>query len=408
VVTVGRVNGEDAVEVPDHVLRSALDFAISVAAADSRHRPPLPIPAELRRFLRSPKLTGAALGVVRRAVDGDHDFRKHVASRATAELVDPVGMLWLDRPDGWQAAIVDLLPQADAESAMRREERRRAAAQEAALRARAEAQVATSQLERERSAHQAALTEIDRLRAEIEEMRKRLRESQRAEHAALQARAKMEGELTEVRLRVSEPAPVVEPGPAIDADALRRLVDRAASVAADLGTVLASARVALEPPAGENVADPRRRSRRVPLRLPGGVRADSPESAEFLLRAAGAQVLVDGYNVAKLGWPSLDLEHQRQQCILAAENLGKRWNLALTVVFDGAAVEGSHARSRRRVRIVYSPAGVSADDVLRHEVANAAPEQPVVVVTNDRAIVADVTADGANTVRSDLFLALAR
>ena len=119
-------------------------------------------------------------------------------------------------------------------------------------------------------------------------------------------------------------------------------------------------------------------------------------------------MLVDGYNVAKLGWPSLDLDHQREQCIGAAENIAKRWNIAMTIVFDGASVEGAHSATRRKVRITYSPAGVSADDVLRGEVACVEVTKPVVVVTNDRAIITDVVALGANTVASDDFLVLLR
>lgn len=402
------MNADDAVDVPDHVLRSALEFAISVAVTDTRQRGSLSIPVELRRFMRSPKLSGTALAAVRRAVEGDHDFRKHVASRATDELVDRVGLLWLDRPDGWAAAILDLLPPAEREAVRRREDRRQEAAQETAARAKAEIDAAVAQFERERLAHRDALVEIDRLRAELDDVRKRLREAQRNEHAATQARAKADADLAAARSLLAQSPAVTEPEPSVDIEALRRLIDQAKNVAGELGDVLATARGALEPPANEGVSSSPRRARRVPLRLPGGVLVDSLESAEFLLRAPAVNVLVDGYNVAKLGWPLLDLEQQRQQCILAAENLTKRWNLALTVVFDGADVAGSHAGGRRRVRIVYSPAGVSADDVLRSEVASAAAEQSVVVVTNDRAIIADVIADGANTVRSDLFLSLAR
>jgi hypothetical protein len=49
---------------------------------------------------------------------------------------------------------------------------------------------------------------------------------------------------------------------------------------------------------------------------------------------------------------------------------------------------------------------VLADDVIRAEVRSADPEQPIVVVTNDRAVVADVKAAGANTIRSEVFLSL--
>jgi hypothetical protein len=47
---------------------------------------------------------------------------------------------------------------------------------------------------------------------------------------------------------------------------------------------------------------------------------------------------------------------------------------------------------------------VIADDVIRNEVAAIPASTPVVVVTNDQAIITDVRAAGANTVRSDQFL----
>ena len=45
----------------------------------------------------------------------------------------------------------------------------------------------------------------------------------------------------------------------------------------------------------------------------------SSAAAEFLLRS-GASVLVDGYNVAKLAWPDLDLAGQRIVLLDAIEN----------------------------------------------------------------------------------------
>ena len=54
-------------------------------------------------------------------------------------------------------------------------------------------------------------------------------------------------------------------------------------------------------------------------------------------------------------------------------------------MFDGADVPGASAPTRRLVRVVFSPAGVIADDVLRAEVGALPLTQPVVVVTNDQA-----------------------
>ena len=325
-------------------------------------------------------------------------------------------MLWLSRPDGWAQAIVELLPQTinDDETVIRRETRRRVAAEESVVRARAEVLALTADLKREIASRGELAAEADGLRAELDDVRRRLREAQRAEHAASQALAKVEAELLEARQAAPETRSEICETPAtsaIDAAAVRGLIGGALSAAGDVARLLNQALGEIEP--DEEVASspspPRRGpTRRAAVALPGGVLAGSIEASEFLLRTAGAKVLVDGYNVAKLGWPSLELDHQRDQCIVAAENLAKRWNIAMTIAFDGATVEGAHASKRRRVRVVYSPAGVSADDLLRAEVAGIRRDQPVVVVTNDRAIITDVVAVGANTVSSDDFLVLTR
>jgi predicted RNA-binding protein with PIN domain len=51
---------------------------------------------------------------------------------------------------------------------------------------------------------------------------------------------------------------------------------------------------------------------------------------------------------------------------------------------------------------------VIADDVIRDEVRRLPAARPVVVVTNDQAIVRDVRALGANTMSSDQLLSLMR
>ncbi len=410
------MSGERAADVPDQALRSALEFAVGIAAAGVKVRPPLSFPVELKRFLRFHKLPPTALSQVREAVEGDDDFRRRLASVATSDLVDQVGLLWLSRPDGWADTIADVLPEkvVDHETEMRRAERRRQAAEESATRARAELISLGGELERERAAKTLLVAEADRLHAELDDLRQRLREAQRAEHAAAQALAKAEAELLDSRRPPAEPVAPSPALPELDTAAVRSLLDGAVSASSEALRLLAAALAEIEPVDGAAASEPaaparhRRPARRIPIRLPGGVLAGSVESAEFLLRTAGAQVLIDGYNVAKLGWPALDLDHQRQQCITVTENLAKRWNIAMTIVFDGATIEGAHASGRRRVRIIYSPEGVSADDVLRAELAAANRDQPVVVVTNDRAIVTDVVAAGANTVASDAFLALTR
>ncbi len=145
---------------------------------------------------------------------------------------------------------------------------------------------------------------------------------------------------------------------------------------------------------------------RVPLSLPGGVARDSRRATEFLLRAAGALVLVDGYNVAKLGWPEEDLAGAAQP--LHRPRRDRR----------PPAGERHHGRLRRRrrdrgarreaahVRVSYSEPGELADDVIRREAAGSSVERPLVVVTNDQAVRRAVQAAGANLVTSEAFLQL--
>ncbi|MEP7045770.1 MAG: NYN domain-containing protein [Ilumatobacteraceae bacterium] len=408
------MNGENTFDVPDEALRSALEFAVGIAAAGAKLRPPLPFPVELKRFLRFHKLPPAALAQVRAAVEGDPEFRRRLASVATAELMDEIGVLWLSRPGGWPQSIAQLMPQTvvDNDAALRREERRRLAAQEAAARARAEVLGLVAELDRERATKAALSAERDRLRGESDDLRKRLRHAQRTEHATAQSLSRVEAELIEVRRKVLvQTEPTVPAPPPVDAAAVRLLIDDAMAASTDIVRLLAEALDGITPvDEGPAPSRPARqaRVRRKAIRLPGGVLTDTTEGAEFLLRVKGVVILIDGYNVAKLGWPTLDLEQQREQCILTIENMAKRWNIGMTIVFDGASVEGAHSATRRKVRIAYSPAGVSADDVLRAEVGTTDVGRNVVVVTNDRAIISDVVAAGANTISSDTLLSLLR
>jgi predicted RNA-binding protein with PIN domain len=117
--------------------------------------------------------------------------------------------------------------------------------------------------------------------------------------------------------------------------------------------------------------------------------------------------VVDGYNVAKLGWPSCSLAEQRDALLDALESLVRRVGTRVLVVFDGARVVAP-ATGRKLLRVVFTAEGTLADDEIRRVVAELPTDQPVVVVTNDKAILADVRGDGANTVSSDHLLAVLR
>ena len=329
---------------------------------------------------------------------------------ATRELVDEIGMLWLTRPDGWQDQAATLAagsgPRSlDDAGELRREQRRREAAEAAATRSRLDLTSAREQLAAAQAAAAVNDAEVQRLAAELAAMRTQLQQLERAvkkraagADAATERAGSIEAELAGVRAELAAAvaardaalADRAEPhGGAFDVERVRALLHEA--LAATRG------------PAASG-----RRRQRKPIAVPGGLYGNSDAAAEHLLRTPDVVVLIDGYNVAKLGWPGLSLEQQRNKCIETAENVARRWGTLLHVIFDGTTVVGARASGRRLVRVSYSPEGVIADDVLRAEVAALDADRHVVVVTNDQAVITDIRAAGANSLSSDAFLALAR
>ena len=352
-----------AAELSDEALRSALEFAVAIAAVGVKLRPPMPVPPGFKPYLRFQKLPSVALTTLRAAVETDATFLHRLSVVATPELVDEVGMLWLTRPDGWQATAaavaLNSVPDADEAGELRREQKRRKAAEAVAARSRLEAAALSDQLEVERAARAALAANARQLKSELAAARAQIRQ-------------------------------------------LERSVEK-------LGKAVAQGAVEAKPASKPRKAQPDAvRRHRKPIAVPGGMHGNSEAAGEHMLRFPGVTVLVDGYNVAKLGWKSLSLERQRTACIDAAENIARRWGTALHVVFDGSSVVGAASPKRRLIRVSYSPEGVIADDVLRAEVAAIDLARPVVVVTNDQAVVNDVRAAGANVLSSDTFLVLAR
>lgn len=117
------------------------------------------------------------------------------------------------------------------------------------------------------------------------------------------------------------------------------------------------------------------------------------------LQLPGAHLIVDGYNVTKLLYDHLSLSQQRDRLVRSLGSVAVRTGADVTVVFDGAGVVAP-AASTPRVRVMFSPAGVIADDIIR-DVARAEPHgRVVIVVTSDREIINDVTVVGARTAGS--------
>lgn len=405
-------------EIEHRHLRSALEFAVLIAAEGQKRRPPLPYPKDLKSFLTKQRLAASSLGKVRRAIEADPKFRNAISVGALPELVDEVGVLWLGALPGWEANAQTIIAERseseasiDLQRDLKRAEKRRMSAEQAAARSQAELihrDVTITAHALEVDALQADVAklsdEITELRAELVDTRNEIRHARDRERAAL---AKS-GEPAAVAQPAQQLEPVVLQVSPIEAEraaeALRRLAE-AAVASRDFAEHIESLLGEHDSSDGaERPSHSSQRGVRTPMSLPGGVIATSAEAAQHLVRS-DAMVFIDGYNVAKLAWPDRSLEQQRDALIDRVENMVRRHGTDITVVFDGSSLVGAHAPRRRSARVVYSPEGVSADDVIRSEVDRLPVDQHVVVVTNDREIVRDVRAVGANVIPSNAFIA---
>lgn len=397
--------------LPDRELRKALKFALGMAHLAPREGGP-EVPSGLRTFLLAHRdLRDTDLARVRGLLEEAGTFREWVGVRSNVEICGEAGHLWLSRPEGWLERVggsTASAPDTGGEGGAA-ERRRREAAESKLAQLRTEADALRSTV-----ATQAAEISSLRERLATEERRSAAADRLADERASTARRGSGERDKAVARAEAAEAELDALRHRLAEAEAARDalLADAASSWAESaevhrVRSLLAEAHGVLE----ALVAVPstgRQGARRAPQAIPGSAYGDDLATLQHLLRVPGIHVVVDGYNVAKLGWPSLSLVQQRDRCIEATEGMASRFGTRIHVVFDGATIPGASTTARRLVRVSYSPAGVSADDVIRHEVAALDPSIPVAVVTNDRAIVRDVKAMGANTVPSDAAVALAR
>jgi predicted RNA-binding protein with PIN domain len=195
----------------------------------------------------------------------------------------------------------------------------------------------------------------------------------------------------------------------VDPALLEELARQAENLAAGLrrlaeGTTReAPKRRPAERPAGKRSA-----RRRAPVRLPQGMVEDDPAAIEAMVRTRGVAVIVDGYNVSMLAWPGLTAAEQRERLCDALSEFQLRFRCEVTVVFDGAEVQGVRPLRRRNLRVVFSAAGQEADEVVVGEVMFRPDEVPVIVVSSDREVRTGAEAEGATVLAADVLLQLMR
>jgi len=140
----------------------------------------------------------------------------------------------------------------------------------------------------------------------------------------------------------------------------------------------------------------------------GRLAADEPGVIDVLLGMPQAHLIVDGYNVTKSGFPDLPLEDQRGRLVTGLGALAARTGAEVTCVFDGGRVEtrvSGSSGAGRRVRVVFSPPGEIADEVIKRLVRAEPAGRVVVVCTADQEIVTETTRAGARIVSPTALLA---
>jgi predicted RNA-binding protein with PIN domain len=375
-----------------------------------------------------------------------------VASHLTEDAVGEAGWLWLTRPEGWEARLDELRKgQQEQEHALHEEraeresQRRLAGAEDRARRAEValagrtrEVAQAIDAFEREQALRAQADAELARIVDTIDELTQQrnaaVRRLKEVEAELAQRSADLRHARHEMRMRdaeVAEPtiappvASAVSASPRSDAR-LSGLVADAARAAELLSGALAAASELLAPTADESPAAapafaPAERPTpvaarpavssppRVPLRLPPGVTDETVEAVDHLVRAPGALLLVDGYNISQAAWYQDPIARQRTRLVDALAELHARSGVEVEVVFDGADVDRISDRPvRPAVRVRFSASGVEADDVLLELVDAAPPRRPVIVASSDHRVRDGARRRGANVVGARQLLGALR
>jgi predicted RNA-binding protein with PIN domain len=427
--------------LPESVRRHLSELAAAVLGELDA----LQVPPSLQRVraFAPARRARAGIGPLSVALDRDATFRQQVAAawRALHEDLaaaidagsipaasDPslaLSGVYLLRPAQWESMIdtlVTAVEQMGAHVAV--------AQSEAALRA--EAKTAREECDRLRELLDRQQSKTAALEEELAAARREIRK-QRSD--ADRARAQARGVLAEVALereqlqeqarshqaasreaaeRVQQAAEHLEHSRRADregrslADArLRLLLDTVVEAASGLRRELAL------PPAELHPADLVTPSPAAPGAMPGAVLpshrgqpAHDPGLLVQLLALPQVHLIVDGYNVTKSGYGSLPLAEQRRRLLDGLAALAARTGAEVTCCFDGAEVDAAGAWRSRGVRVLFSQAGTTADDLVLRLVRAEPPGRAVVVVSTDGEVARGARTGGAHPVPAQALLRL--
>ena len=374
---------------------------------------------------RRARLGAAALSS---ALESDEEFRERIgaqvaartsydvaalepaAAQAPGDAVELAAVAWLSRPEGWEDVV-----RATSEHVHERPE---AAERDAAELARLRDKLADAE-QALRDLRIRSRTQAEEYKTENASLRRKLGESRAAERAARDEAAEQEKAVEEVRAQASARS-------AAQDKELRRLRDRVTQLEAEatadrraarsdrdeatlrarllLDTVLDAAsglRRELALPSVDGAPGDRVETALTQVaeaRAASAPGTASPAALERVLALPRARLIVDGYNVSKTAWPTSSLEAQRIRLLGGLAPLVARLGVETTVVFDAAGASArTVAPAPRGVKVVFSPEGVIADDVIRDLVAAEPQGRVVVVVSSDQEVATDVARAGARS-----------
>ncbi|MCX4418031.1 NYN domain-containing protein [[Kitasatospora] papulosa] len=399
------------------------------------------LPAQLRQYARftpsrRAKFAGNAMAA---ALESDPVFRRRIGERigqtqpelaealesgappAAADPVDVAAAAYVLRPAGWVklvAAAGEEVQRAHAERAdeeTRRElERLREELEHARGQTRADTERLRSELDAARkeadSLHRklrSALSEVKRGEAALRKAGAEA-DTVRAEAAAQVSAA--ESETRRLKARLAEAEASVEAGRraaregrSVEDMRLRLLLDTVLDAAQGLRRELALPPSSLRPADGVEAVEPGRMS---PKDIAARALSETdPALLDQLLALPQAHLIVDGYNVTKTGYPQMPLEKQRLRLLGGLSVLAAQTGAEMTCVFDGAELAVPVLLAPPRgVRVLFSKAGVTADELIRQLARAEPPGRPVVVVSTDREVADGVAKAGARPVASALLL----
>ncbi|MFJ1895405.1 MULTISPECIES: NYN domain-containing protein [unclassified Streptomyces] len=433
---------DDAVEMLDRPLPEGVRRRVVALVSDAFGALTVTeLPAQLRQYARftptrRAKFAGNAMAA---ALAGDATFRRRIGERlrevqpelsaaleagsppAAADPVDVAAAAYVLRPDGWVkllAAAGEEAQRADAERADDESRRELERLREELAQARAQTKSETERLR----------GDLDAARKEAESLQRKLRsaanEVKRAEAALRRGRAESdavraeaavqvsaaESETRRLRARLGEAEASVEAGRraaregrSVEDMRLRLLLDTVLEAAGGLRRELALPPSSMRPADTVDAVEPGRMS---PKDVAARALSDTdPALLDQLLALPQAHLIVDGYNVTKTGYPQLPLEKQRLRLLGGLSMLAAQTGAEMTCVFDGAELAAPVLLAPPRgVRVLFSRAGVTADELIR-QLARAEPSgRPVVVVSTDREVADGVAKAGARPVASVLLL----